>query len=619
MKRRTRRPIIRSHNIMKIMSYKNKYGIVCMFFCLLISQSGFSADEAIAKWDEETYHSPIAVLVATDRAEIYVINQTNNTLSIIDQNTQLVQDEIPLGQFPGDAVLSDCECFLYISCLYDNKIQVVDLKSRSIVNEVNVGYEPYGLTLSDDGKHLYVANSISNTVSSIATDTLALEFETEVGRNPRYLVEAPSKERLMVTNGLSRSVTYIDTLNGKVVETREMDRASILRGIVTTQSEEYAIAAGLIAHDEVTTMQIERGWINSNGLYVMQIDEWGHYVTVLMDSLLNGAANPWSIAVSSDDQRLYVSLAGMHEIAYIDLSKLLKLVRETEPYEVQRLSQNVDIFDQLELGKRFKTDGLGPRGITLDETRNELYVANYFTNNISVMDAKTGEVKALIPLGEEKEITLWRKGEMLFNDARLCQQNYYSCASCHQEDATMDGLNWDLINDGQGNPKNAKSMHEAKETPPVMWSGVRANMYAGVAAGQRFLGFIPNEKNHEALTEFIGNPRRAPNPFINENPDSIARGKKTFYRSRCHVCHSGPSFSDVTKYDLGLRASFELRSRFYTPSLREAYRTAPYLHHGFADTLEEIFTIYNPDNKHGLTTGLSTAEITDLVAYLKTL
>ena len=112
---------------------------------------------------------------------------------------------------------------------------------------------------------------------------------------------------------------------------------------------------------------------------------------------------------------------------------------------------------------------------------------------------------------------------MRFNDARICYQHWNSCASCHQEDATIDSLNWDLINDGTGNPKNVKSLHHGVLTPPAMWSGVRRNQDAGVMAGQRFLGFLPDDNIQKALMEFLENPRRAPNPYRLEDPAAIAR------------------------------------------------------------------------------------------------
>ena len=49
------------------------------------------------------------------------------------------------------------------------------------------------------------------------------------------------------------------------------------------------------------------------------------------------------------------------------------------------------------------------------------------------------------------------------------------------------------------------------------------------------------------------------------------------------------------------------------------YRTAPYLHHGKAKTLQDVLTTFNKDDKHGKTSQLSEAELDDLVVFLKAL
>jgi hypothetical protein len=56
-----------------------------------------------------------------------------------------------------------------------------------------------------------------------------------------------------------------------------------------------------------------------------------------------------------------------------------------------------------------------------------------------------------------------------------------------------------------------------------------------------------------------------------------------------------------------------------TPTLIGLYRSAPYLHHGKAATLEEVLTSCNPDDRHGRTSHLTPAEIADLVEFLKAL
>jgi hypothetical protein len=46
--------------------------------------------------------------------------------------------------------------------------------------------------------------------------------------------------------------------------------------------------------------------------------------------------------------------------------------------------------------------------------------------------------------------------------------------------------------------------------------------------------------------------------------------------------------------------------------------TPPYLHDGSARTLEEIWTVYNADDKHGRTNDLTKNELNDLIEYLRT-
>ena len=47
--------------------------------------------------------------------------------------------------------------------------------------------------------------------------------------------------------------------------------------------------------------------------------------------------------------------------------------------------------------------------------------------------------------------------------------------------------------------------------------------------------------------------------------------------------------------------------------------TAPYLHDGRAVTLEEIWTLYSPDDRHGVTSDLGKQGLNDLIEYLRTL
>ena len=78
-------------------------------------------------------------------------------------------------------------------------------------------------------------------------------------------------------------------------------------------------------------------------------------------------------------------------------------------------------------------------------------------------------------------------------------------------------------------------------------------------------------------------------------------------------------YTDKKAYDVGIISPNEPDARYDTPSLIEAYRTAPYYHDGRAATTKEALTEHDPKHLHGNLKDLTTLEIEDLVAYVLSL
>jgi cytochrome c peroxidase len=95
-------------------------------------------------------------------------------------------------------------------------------------------------------------------------------------------------------------------------------------------------------------------------------------------------------------------------------------------------------------------------------------------------------------------------------------------------------------------------------------------------------------------------------------------GKPILETNRCSYCHSGPKGTNQKSFDVGTRKSTDNSGLLDTPQLSNIALTAPYLHDGSARTLEEIWTVYNPDDKHGRTNDLTKDELNDLIEYLRT-
>ena len=111
-------------------------------------------------------------------------------------------------------------------------------------------------------------------------------------------------------------------------------------------------------------------------------------------------------------------------------------------------------------------------------------------------------------------------------------------------------------------------------------------------------------------------------------------------RGRCWQCHSGPNFSDESFHNTGIGATAGIpelgrakvtqdnsdRGRFKTPTLRGVAHTAPFMHDGSLNTLEDVVRFYNEGGRPNShlskrigPLGLTPREIDHLVAFLQAL
>ncbi len=289
--------------------------------------------------------------------------------------------------------------------------------------------------------------------------------------------------------------------------------------------------------------------------------------------------------------------------------------------------------------RRVKLPGLGPRGLALAGDR--VYAAEYFSDALAVVDLarlapadntppysavdQRGDDAAAVSslaLGAPPKWTLRRRGEQLFHDAYLCAQQWQSCASCHP-DGRVDGLNWDLLNDGEGNPKNTKSMLFSHDTPPAMAEGVRMSAEEAVRSGIKHVLFSePKEEDAEAIDEYLKSLRPLPSPHLVEGRPSPAaqRGKSLFFgEADCALCHPAPEFTDLQSHEADSPDERGRLPRLDTPTLIEAWRTSPYMHDGRYETIEEVLIV----GRHGLRTPaakrLTEEQLRELAAFVLSL
>jgi hypothetical protein len=434
-------------------------------------------------------------------------------------------------------------------------------------------------------------------------------------------------------------VSVIDVGAGKVIKELQLPNgSSSLHNIRLSPDGKYAAVTHLIGHHQAPTSQLERGWINTNAATIIDIAKLEIVNSVLLDGVSKGAANPWGLAWTGDGSKLLATHAGTHELSVTDfpalLSKLALLPAKLEGVKtvnyVAGSSTQADVPGDLsflagvrQLLRLPKLDR-GPRALAV--IGSKAYTANYFSDTLSIFDlAAPDSSPESITLGPKHEASVVRRGEAYFHDADLCFQGWQSCASCHPGNARVDGMNWDLLNDGLGNPKNVKSMLLSHRTPPAMSLGVRDTAETAVRSGIKHIQFSEQpEYVPAAIDEYLKSLKPVSSPYLVKGQLSAAalRGRE-IYESKavgCARCHPAGLFTDLKNYEVGTAGRFDDGfEKFDTPTLVEVWRTAPYLHDGSAATMHDVLTGKNPKDKHGKTSHLTPQQIKDLEEYVLSL
>jgi cytochrome c peroxidase len=135
------------------------------------------------------------------------------------------------------------------------------------------------------------------------------------------------------------------------------------------------------------------------------------------------------------------------------------------------------------------------------------------------------------------------------------------------------------------------------------------------------------------LTAFIQSlppPRAARNEERKLTP-SEERGRAIFFATktpsgteiavsnRCVTCHPPPLYTVRLPFKVGSQGPYDSSGAFDAPHLLGVADSAPYLHDGRARTLEELWTIYNTNDLHGVSSYMNKIQLNDLIEFLKTL
>jgi len=600
---------------------------------------------------EPEYLSPVEMRFSPDGQRLYVVCEGNGSVLAVDARTRQVVARAKVGAKPRGLALSPDGSTLYVSNSWSDTVSEIDARSFEVRRTLKAGWGPVGLTTDRSGKFLYVANSVGDDVSlfDLTSGREIKRFMTE--RYPEQILLSRDGRRVYVSNILPRFSPYdqppvsellvIDAVK-QLVEARVWVPGAIeLRHIAEAPKSlgGYLLVPEIRPRNLGPLISVAQGWVMTHGMAIVRpaagaARESPRQVTqVVLDDIDYYFAGENGAAFTPDGRYALLTASEADTLTIIDTAKLARRLHAVSSEELPNRLDSARAF----VARRLAT-GFDPQEVVVSPDGRMAYVANRLDDTLTVVDLAKLQVASTVGLGGPTELTAIRRGERLFNAAKYCFQGQFACATCHPN-RHLDGLSWNLETAQLGRDRVAnRTLRGIKDTAPFKWNGHNPDL--ATQCGPRIAKFLFrsegfNTHELEDLVTYLNQIPLPPNRHLSPDgqlSEAQERGQAVFYRTQkndgspipvynqCATCHPANShYTSRTSFDVGSANKYDTISSFDTPQLDRVYEDGPYLHNGQALTLEEIWTVFNNKDTHGVSSDMSKEQLNDLIEFLKTL
>ncbi|MDP6800451.1 MAG: Ig-like domain-containing protein [SAR202 cluster bacterium] len=407
-------------------------------------------------------HNPLTATRAVSSSDIihdgtqtFNVNPDNDTVTAINQSGLTKAWEAPVGDNPRTLAESPAGA-IWIVNQDDATISILDKNDGGLTNELTlpVASRPYGIAFSPDGSGAYVTLQGTGRLLKLATSG-AIVGDIDMGPQPRGIAVSGDSSRILVTRYISEAdhgeVHEVDGATFTLKRTFELkvdpgpDREFSGRGVPNYLNQVRITPDGRRAYVASKKDNVLRGLFR-DGLpltyeslvrtIVSQIDlqsNTGKYIAAGVD--LNDRDMAQSVIFSPVGDLFFIATQGTNKVEIYDAA-------------------NVRFVGTM-------NTGLAPQGMVFNGDGSKLYVHNYMSRTVSVFDTTsfvdgTGNSASLLAevstVANEALMEQVLRGKRIFynaSDRRMNLDSYVSCASCHNEGESDEQV-WDFTQGGEG-------------------------------------------------------------------------------------------------------------------------------------------------------------------------
>lgn len=158
----------------------------------------------------ETGERPRGITFSKDFSVVYICASDSDAVQVMDPNTGEILHDLPSGEDPEQFVLHPDNRHLYIANEDDAITTVVDTETRTVVAQIDVGIEPEGMAVSPDGKIAITTSETTNMAHWIDTETQQLFANTLVDSRPRHAEFIKEGTELWVSAEIGGTISVFD-------------------------------------------------------------------------------------------------------------------------------------------------------------------------------------------------------------------------------------------------------------------------------------------------------------------------------------------------------------------------------------------------------------------------
>ena len=394
--------------------------------------------------------------ITPDGTKIFIANRDTDTVSVFEVATQSITDTVSVGDFPVDVEITPDGQFAVVPNVFSHTVSVIDVEDLTVVEVPITGEQPYTVRITDDSAFAIVGVINDAIDSALAVIRLSDMVEVESiptisqgviggfstpesgisGLNYTQFELSPNLITVILPDRVGDQVALYDLLGGP--ETL-LPTADAPTSVAISQDGTFAVL-GHQGSDSVLSVLDLNNFVISNELptndvlrnQIIRITPDQRFAVgsllneVVFVNLLTGAntvistGTPGDIEFSFDDQYAFVSNFNARVIDLSSLSLVDTIAAAacadavTSPTELRafalnnRFREDIHTYNingsagffegrvltgEIEEGDATRTLALTPDGL-------KIVAANLTSNNVSIMNACTGEIEAYVPTGE---------------------------------------------------------------------------------------------------------------------------------------------------------------------------------------------------------------------------